>query len=374
MTSLVLPQPRDDHATASVSKSLRPRVSLSVVDNKENLAPSTRPPRRVSSALFEQNRAKETIVKGSKDPSERAVLVPSDFHPQAHRQKDVANEPKVLASMPRNVSFSTPLSTTTSRKSHTPQPSKQPLSTKAHTPSAIRRQQAPSLPPDSVSNHIQTHSLTSTNRTYRPSEKGKQESHVASHPTTSLEPPSLGFIPSETISYSPANVKRKASQSDLRSRDSGIALALPASSHVHSAFSLNPASNPLDIHSTQEGSFARARAVARARDIIPPITTISPSAPSSTFNAGSMFVADIPSSSEPHRLHVPPPLTTTGLLSRKHTTQHGEIEVLPGEMGILLDLRTSERRAGRPGNEILRISSDGGNVSADRLESDEADN
>ena len=52
-----------------------------------------------------------------------------------------------------------------------------------------------------------------------------------------------------------------------------------------------------------------------------------------------------------------------GLVARGHTTPHGDIEILPRSLGLMADLRRSEKNAGRAGDEVLRISEDGRLVS-----------
>lgn len=109
----------------------------------------------------------------------------------------------------------------------------------------------------------------------------------------------------------------------------------------------------------------------RSQASIPPIiATPGPSpAPSITMTAAvpptaSFSMPDIPvlGSTAPHRLQPPSPLSTIGLPARRHATQHGDVEVLPRGFGLMVDLRKSERRAGRAGNEVLRISEEGGMV------------
>lgn len=57
------------------------------------------------------------------------------------------------------------------------------------------------------------------------------------------------------------------------------------------------------------------------------------------------------------------PLSTLGLASRLHNTEHGTVEILNECRGLVLDLRKSERKSGKKGDEVLRISADGGMVS-----------
>lgn len=386
MTTLELNQPRDAPATTPAFKTLRPRVSVSAIENKENLnlTPITRRPRRMSSALAEASRLEyraPAVKDFAANPSDRAVLLPSS---SLHSNVPMDTRPvlKVLTPRTRNVSFLTPpSSTTTTRISNSHQPSKEStLTNGSRESSAIRHTQyIPSLSDDFPSIPSEGRTRPSASQTPNPIPKKKAMDYSSRTTTSHLSTPlssqqqSFNLIPNQPVLPAPSPLRQNPSRSDIRSQQSlrhppkpspslpisPYARPLPtSSSQLHSkAADVRPKPNPND-------SFLRAGLVAKTRQSIPPITTFSPSsAPSTTFMAGSMFVAETSSPLEQYRSRVPPPLRTTGLPARKHSTQHGDVEILPGERGLLLDLRVSERRAGRIGDEILRISSDGNAVS-----------
>ena len=56
-------------------------------------------------------------------------------------------------------------------------------------------------------------------------------------------------------------------------------------------------------------------------------------------------------------------LDTSGLPPQTHPTPHGHITILKDTCDLVVDLRESERRSGRSGNEVLKITSDGRMVS-----------
>jgi len=104
---------------------------------------------------------------------------------------------------------------------------------------------------------------------------------------------------------------------------------------------------------------ARAEALVRA----PSITLASPSNFSDIPTAGGMVEEDLGSPTEEYRFRLPPPLAVSGVPAGVHNFRHGNVEFLPRSRGLRLDLRTSERKAGRAGDEILQISADGERVS-----------
>ncbi len=53
------------------------------------------------------------------------------------------------------------------------------------------------------------------------------------------------------------------------------------------------------------------------------------------------------------------PIDITSLPAKVYDTPHGTISIIDQPRELIVDLRTSERAAGRPGNEVLRISEDG---------------
>jgi len=103
---------------------------------------------------------------------------------------------------------------------------------------------------------------------------------------------------------------------------------------------------------------ALAKVLVRA----PSITLASPSHFSDIPTAGGM-VEDLGSPTEEYRFRLPPPLAVSGLPAGVHNFRHGNVEFLPQSRGLRLDLRASERKAGRAGDEILQISADGERVS-----------
>lgn len=64
-----------------------------------------------------------------------------------------------------------------------------------------------------------------------------------------------------------------------------------------------------------------------------------------------------------HISNPPKALDVSFLPPQTHRTPHGYLTVLNDSGGLVVDLRESERRSGRPGNEVLKVSQDGMTVS-----------
>lgn len=80
-----------------------------------------------------------------------------------------------------------------------------------------------------------------------------------------------------------------------------------------------------------------------------------------TINTGGTGASD---QTDAQYLEPPAPFSTVGIPTKLHETRHGTLEFLRNNGGVVIDLRLSERKAGKPrgSDEVLRIGADGENV------------
>jgi hypothetical protein len=323
---------------------LRSRVSLSAVANKENVAPSERVPRRAASVRFVQDQIEPPLPGALRTP-ERAIFVPS--RPNQTLQDVSANtKPHTSSTLDKSFLFHPSIRKFKHTVSATPSAAQgYALSDKAALPNPNRKTQ-----------------LSSTFVTDLPTKKMKSK-QFDRHPLLHKG------LPTSTSEFMAVDPQITGSQSHKVT--SGLissvskAILLPDNSNVpFEESSQTPSSMKLG-RPDHRSQTSRTRSFSR----VPSVTQASPSNFSIAPAAGSMATEDSISPADKYRFRVPPPLSVTGLPAGVHHIRHGSIEFLPQSRGLKLDLRTSERKAGRAGDEILQISANGERVSDQEEES-----
>lgn len=330
--------PTVGEARAQSTIPLRSRVSLSAVANKENITPSERVPRRAASVRFMQDQIEPPFPGALRTP-ERAILVPS--HPNQSSQDVSANtKPRNSSTLGKSFLFRPSIRKFQPTVSSTPSAAQYSASlNEVALPNPNRKTQ---LPPTSVTD-LPTQKLRSKRLDRQPFlhkelPASTPQSMVADSQIT--QPPSYKFTSRLTPNLSEAI--RQPSKSSI---------PLQGSSQTLSSVKLD--------RSDRRSQTTRTRTLSQ----VPSLTQASPSNFSSSPVAGSMAAEGSISPAEKYRFRVPPPLSVAGLPAGVHHIRHGSIEFLPRPHGLRLDLRASEKKAGRAGDEILQISANGERVS-----------
>ncbi|KAF8312466.1 hypothetical protein DL93DRAFT_2228981 [Clavulina sp. PMI_390] len=146
--------------------------------------------------------------------------------------------------------------------------------------------------------------------------------------------------------------------------DTPISKPIPFTTH-------NTISKPAtSSHSLLRATLDRATSKQEPQRTIPPISTTLSQTPIPSMTIASMLAGDFSSSSTRSKEVRPLPLDCARLPAQKHETRHGFVEILPNHEGILLDLRASEMRAGRAGDDFLQISANGETIRVFSLATD----
>ena len=299
---------------------LRSRASLSTVANKENVTPSERAPRRAASVRFVQDRI-EPLLRG-------ALPKPSHYN---HNLQDASVKTKPLTS---------------------PALDKSPF---VHPPIRKFRPAAPTAAnvlasldeavPINPNRKVQSPAPFVTDRSTRQ----LKPKRFNREPLTNKEPPTPTSQSMASVSQITGPWRRKFA---LGQTSQTVGMAGSPRVAMREVSSQLPPSLKLE-KPNHRSPLVR----------FPMITEASPSNLCSIPAVGGMLQEDPIPTAEQYRFRVPPPLSVNGLSAGVHHIRHGSIEFLPQSRGLRLDLRASERKAGRAGDKILQISGNGERVS-----------